>query len=108
MQASTDCFNLQFMETHLVNHFACGDIVRFPSRYSIASSCQLGHWGLAQKMGRTTAFKMMGRDESIFNTVPFFWTNVGGMTIRYVGKKYSLYCIRTYVCQVVFLPINVC
>jgi NADPH-dependent 2,4-dienoyl-CoA reductase/sulfur reductase-like enzyme len=77
---------LQYMETHLINHYACGDVARFPCVAAVSSEAQAGHWGIAQKMGRTAALKMLGKNLSIYDTVPFFWTSVAGITVRYVGK----------------------
>jgi NADPH-dependent 2,4-dienoyl-CoA reductase/sulfur reductase-like enzyme len=78
------------METNYTNHYACGDIVRFPTKYSVSNMAQIAHWGLAQKMGKIAALRMLGKDsqDSIIDSIPFFWTSVAGMNLRYTGRGF--------------------
>lgn len=79
------------MKTQLDNHYACGDIAYFPTRLHQSGTAQVGHWGMAQKMGRVAALNMLedlnkNKKETIYDTVPFFWTNVSGVNLRYTGE----------------------
>lgn len=93
------------METHLRDHYACGDIVTFPCRSSVTTKAQCGHFGMAQKMGHIAALAMADRQpESIIETVPFFWTTVAGVTLRYVGKYTAHICLHLSISYLLICP----
>jgi NADPH-dependent 2,4-dienoyl-CoA reductase/sulfur reductase-like enzyme/nitrite reductase/ring-hydroxylating ferredoxin subunit len=75
----------EYMKTADPNVWAAGDVARIPLNSVVAHQASVGHWGIAQKMGRLAALNVMGQTESIVDTIPFFWTQVAGISIRYVG-----------------------
>jgi NADPH-dependent 2,4-dienoyl-CoA reductase/sulfur reductase-like enzyme len=74
------------METSLENVWAAGDVAKIPLNASVSGYASVGHISMAQKMGRVAALNVMGVKQSIANSIPFFWTNVVGVSIRYVGE----------------------
>jgi NADPH-dependent 2,4-dienoyl-CoA reductase/sulfur reductase-like enzyme len=63
--------------------YAAGDIARFPD-WRTGEPLRIEHWRLAQQHGRTAARNMLGRDAP-FASAPFFWSNLGGPSLGYVG-----------------------
>lgn len=63
--------------------YACGDIVRFPLPL-VGSTASIGHWQIAHNHGRITALNMLGKKQK-FDSIPFFWTQMYGKSIRYCG-----------------------
>ncbi|XP_064647805.1 apoptosis-inducing factor 3-like isoform X2 [Lineus longissimus] len=72
------------MRTNKNNIFAAGDVVQFPLDMCGASKVSIGHWQMAHAHGRTAALNMLDQRVEI-HTVPYFWTQVFGKSIRYTG-----------------------
>ncbi|PSN31008.1 hypothetical protein C0J52_20469 [Blattella germanica] len=70
-----------FLETNLKGVFAGGDIAFAPVLQTHAS---IGHWGLAHYHGRIAGLNMVGKKTEL-KSVPFFWTMLFGVGIRYAG-----------------------
>jgi NADPH-dependent 2,4-dienoyl-CoA reductase/sulfur reductase-like enzyme/nitrite reductase/ring-hydroxylating ferredoxin subunit len=65
--------------------FAAGDIAKFP--YSNNDKLiRVEHWRVAQQLGMIAAYNMLDFKKKI-NIIPFFWTNMAGFHIRYVGHS---------------------
>jgi len=73
----------EFMQTSDPDVLAAGDIAKIPLNASVSQFAVVGHWGMAEKMGRLAAMAAMDKKESILDSVPFFWTVVAGVSIRY-------------------------
>ncbi|XP_066929188.1 apoptosis-inducing factor 3-like [Clytia hemisphaerica] len=61
-----------------------GDIVSFPYHYGDNEMINIGHWQLASNHGRCAAMNMLGKETPCV-TVPFFWTQQYGKSLRYAG-----------------------
>ena len=64
--------------------FAAGDIARFPDAKT-GKMIRIEHWRLAQQHGRIAALNMLGKQTSVAEIVPFFWTNQFSKRLSYVG-----------------------
>jgi NADPH-dependent 2,4-dienoyl-CoA reductase/sulfur reductase-like enzyme/nitrite reductase/ring-hydroxylating ferredoxin subunit len=67
--------------------FAAGDVARFPYAPT-GEAVRIEHWAVAQRMGRTAALNILGRDIA-FTSPPFFWSTQYDLTINYVGHAES-------------------
>jgi NADPH-dependent 2,4-dienoyl-CoA reductase/sulfur reductase-like enzyme/nitrite reductase/ring-hydroxylating ferredoxin subunit len=67
--------------------FAAGDVARFPYAPT-GEAVRIEHWAVAQRMGRTAALNILGRDVA-FASPPFFWSTQYDVTIKYVGHAES-------------------
>ena len=65
--------------------YAAGDVTVFPYRGELVS---VEHWRVAQQQGVRAALGMLGVD-GVGGFVPFFWTSMFGVTVRYVGYAES-------------------
>ena len=74
----------EFMGTSVSNVWAAGDVVSFPLFTADGAKVSIGHWQLAQALGRNAALNVMGDKEAV-RSVPFFWTVLFGMSLRYAG-----------------------
>lgn len=74
----------EFMGTSVSNVWAAGDVVSFPLFLADGEKVSIGHWQLAQALGRNAALNVMGKKEAV-RSVPFFWTVLFGMSLRYAG-----------------------
>jgi apoptosis-inducing factor 3 len=63
--------------------YAAGDIARFTDVRTKESS-RIEHWRTALQQGRTAARNMAGH-ETVYDSVPFFWTTQFDTTLAYVG-----------------------
>ncbi|XP_028133712.2 apoptosis-inducing factor 3-like [Diabrotica virgifera virgifera] len=74
----------EYLESSVSDVFAGGDIALAPvwCRYNIKAS--IGHFGLAEYHGRIAALNMIGKKTEL-KTVPYFWTKLGPLSIRYCG-----------------------
>lgn len=64
--------------------YAAGDIARFPLPFLDNKLVRVEHWGMAMYQGNVAAHGMLGLEKSI-DSVPFFWTQMYGKSIRYCG-----------------------
>ncbi|PIE31510.1 NAD(FAD)-dependent dehydrogenase [candidate division KSB3 bacterium] len=64
--------------------YAAGDIARFPDWRS-SDGIRIEHWRTAEQHGRDAAHNMVGKNVSVSESVPFFWTKQVDVNIRYVG-----------------------
>ncbi|XP_065576723.1 apoptosis-inducing factor 3-like isoform X2 [Artemia franciscana] len=79
----------EHLQTSEPSIYAAGDIANFPLTLHSESSPQrtsIGHWSLAMAHGRTAAFNIMGKNRPM-KTVPFFWTQIFGKSIRYAAQE---------------------
>lgn len=67
--------------------YAAGDIAYFPDPVT-GEYTRIEHWRTALQMGRTAAFNMAGKDVS-YQSIPFFWTRQGDISLIYVGHASS-------------------
>ena len=74
----------EFMGTSVSSVWAAGDVVSFPLFLADGAKVSIGHWQLAQALGRNAALNVMGKQEPV-RSVPFFWTVLFGMSFRYAG-----------------------
>jgi len=74
------------LETSCPNILAGGDAVSFPFNLAAEEFGTVAHWQLASRHGKIAAMNILGRRESVMSVIPFFWTNVCGLQVRYVGK----------------------
>lgn len=73
-------------DSHLridTNVYAAGDIVRFPDVRG-GESVRIEHGRTALQQGRAAAHNMAGI-ETVYDSVPFFWTTQFDATLNYVG-----------------------
>jgi NADPH-dependent 2,4-dienoyl-CoA reductase/sulfur reductase-like enzyme len=63
--------------------YAAGDIARFPD-WRTGELIRIEHWCLAEQQGRVAACNMAGH-ETVYRSVPFFWTNQFKVIVQYVG-----------------------
>ncbi len=77
----------RLMQTNVPNVWAAGDVVSFPLFTAADKKVSIGHWQLAHALGRNAAMNMIGEEKSReeVESVPFFWTAVFGMSLRYSG-----------------------
>lgn len=63
--------------------FAAGDVVKFPY-WKTDKLIRIEHWRVAEQQGTIAAYNMLGMKRKI-EIIPFFWTSISGLSIRYVG-----------------------
>ena len=76
------------------NIYAAGDIATFPCQYSCESKVRIEHWDVALQQGRIAGYNMAANsvDEmKPYNSVPFFFTNQYGKSLRYTGSAHGGY-----------------
>ena len=64
--------------------FVAGDIAHFPLDLA-GDHVTIGHWQVASYHGRIAACGMLDSPKAVVNTVPFFWTQQFGKSVRYAG-----------------------
>ncbi|XP_042562290.1 apoptosis-inducing factor 3 [Clupea harengus] len=74
----------KYMRTNIMDVFCAGDLTTFPLKMAKDQRVNIGHWQLAQAHGRVAALNMLHKEVEL-NSVPFYWTVLLGMTIRYTG-----------------------
>lgn len=76
------------METSLPQVFAGGDVASFPFYLSCRDRAVVCHWQMACFHGKVAALNILGREISIEDVVPSFWTHVCGINVRYLGMSH--------------------
>lgn len=74
----------QFLETNVRGVYAGGDIAYAPVSIEDNKKFAIGHFQLAQYHGHLAAHNMLGKSKAI-DSVPFFWTMLFGIGLRYSG-----------------------
>lgn len=72
------------LETTCKDIYAGGDIACAPVFAHMNKNMSIGHVGLAQYHGRIAALNIMKKNVPL-HTVPYFWTQLFGKSIRYAG-----------------------
>uniref|UniRef100_H2Z8R5 Rieske domain-containing protein n=1 Tax=Ciona savignyi TaxID=51511 RepID=H2Z8R5_CIOSA len=69
------------------NIFAAGDIAMFPQKLRDWQPSNIQHWQMAHYHGRVAATNMVVASDQLQNveSVPFFWTQQYGKSLRYTG-----------------------
>nr|CAB3220717.1 apoptosis-inducing factor 3-like [Phallusia mammillata] len=69
------------------NIFAAGDIAMFPQKLRDWQPSNIQHWQMAHFHGRCVATNIVVNPEEMcpVNSVPFFWTQQYGKSLRYTG-----------------------
>lgn len=63
--------------------YAAGDVCSYPSvKSGLQVRCE--HWNVAMQQGRTAARNMLDQFQP-YTTLPFFWSQIFGKHLRYVG-----------------------
>jgi NADPH-dependent 2,4-dienoyl-CoA reductase/sulfur reductase-like enzyme len=75
------------MKTATGDVFSAGDIAYFPLPL-LGESVNIGHWQIANSHGHTAAKAMLGQEVE-FNSVPYFWSQMFGKSVRYCGYARS-------------------
>ena len=76
------CF--QFCASNVPDVYAAGDAAYAPVFSSEGRKFNIGHWQLAHYHGHIAAKNMAGKPTEL-KSVPFFFTMVFGVGIRYAG-----------------------
>jgi len=63
--------------------FAAGDVATFPY-WKSGELIRIEHWRVAEQLGIIAAQNMLGKKKKV-EIIPFFWSNIAGMNLRYVG-----------------------
>ncbi|XP_033123203.1 apoptosis-inducing factor 3-like [Anneissia japonica] len=72
------------MKTNKQNIYAAGDIVEFPLSIANDAKVNIGHWQMAHAHGRTAALNILEQETEV-NSVPYFWTQLFGKSLRFAG-----------------------
>ncbi|EDV21585.1 uncharacterized protein TRIADDRAFT_59728 [Trichoplax adhaerens] len=64
--------------------YAAGDIAQFTIQATRGLPVSIGHYQIALKHGNIAAKNMLGKNVAL-NTVPYFWTQMFGKSLRYTG-----------------------
>jgi NADPH-dependent 2,4-dienoyl-CoA reductase/sulfur reductase-like enzyme/nitrite reductase/ring-hydroxylating ferredoxin subunit len=73
----------QYLQSSHPDIFAAGDIARWDD--GDGENQRIEHWRVALQHGKTAARNMLGKQESIQEHVPFFWTTQWDISLAYVG-----------------------
>ena len=71
----------EMMSTSVGNVFAAGDVVSYPLFLEGGRSVNIGHYQLSMSLGRNAALNLLGKEIPI-RSVPFFWTQMFGKSLR--------------------------
>ncbi|XP_071946293.1 apoptosis-inducing factor 3-like [Antedon mediterranea] len=72
------------MKTNKDNIYAAGDIVEFPLSIADDAKVSIGHWQMAHAHGRTAALNVLDQETEV-KSVPYFWTQIFGKSVRFAG-----------------------
>jgi NADPH-dependent 2,4-dienoyl-CoA reductase/sulfur reductase-like enzyme/nitrite reductase/ring-hydroxylating ferredoxin subunit len=65
------------------NIYAAGDVATFPY-WKTNELIRIEHWRVAEQLGAIAAHNMLKTNKKI-EIIPFFWMNLAGLYLRYVG-----------------------
>nr|XP_023017973.1 apoptosis-inducing factor 3-like [Leptinotarsa decemlineata] len=74
----------QYLQTNIPEVYAGGDVAWAPVWCAGNQKASIGHFGLAHYHGKTAALNMIGKQKEL-RSVPYFWTRLFGLSIRYCG-----------------------
>ncbi|KAG5870987.1 hypothetical protein JTB14_013458 [Gonioctena quinquepunctata] len=74
----------EYLQTNLPDVYVGGDIAYAPVWCYGNEKAAIGHFGLAHYLGKTAALNMAGKKTEL-RSVPYFWTRLFGLSIRYCG-----------------------
>jgi NADPH-dependent 2,4-dienoyl-CoA reductase/sulfur reductase-like enzyme len=63
--------------------YAAGDVCAYPTVFT-GNRVRIEHWEVATQQGRVAAKNMLGQFKP-FTTTPFFWSDIFGKNLRFVG-----------------------
>ncbi|KAJ7996118.1 hypothetical protein DPEC_G00233760 [Dallia pectoralis] len=74
----------KYMRTNVHDVFCGGDLATFPLTMANNKMVNIGHWQMAQAHGRIAALNMLKKPTEL-NSIPYYWTVLLGMNLRYTG-----------------------
>ncbi|XP_071479578.1 apoptosis-inducing factor 3-like [Diadema antillarum] len=74
----------KYLKTNKPNIYAAGDIASFPLAMADSKEVSIGHWQIAHAHGRVAALNILGQKVEM-DSIPFFWTQIFGKSVRYAG-----------------------
>ncbi|XP_056637583.1 apoptosis-inducing factor 3-like [Diorhabda sublineata] len=74
----------EYLQSNVQDVYIGGDIALAPVWSSGNKKAAIGHFGLAHYHGKIAALNMAGKRTKL-KTVPYFWTKLGPLSIRYCG-----------------------
>eukprot|EP00732_Lithocolla_globosa_P003632 Lithocolla_globosa_v1_NODE_2993_length_1802_cov_15.983400.p1 type:complete len:575 gc:universal NODE_2993_length_1802_cov_15.983400:47-1771(+) len=82
----------EYLEVSGFDHiYAAGDIARYPYHLdngTDSNSVRIEHWSVALQQGKIAARNILGKSTP-FVTIPYFWTQMYGKSVRYCGHALS-------------------
>jgi 3-phenylpropionate/trans-cinnamate dioxygenase ferredoxin reductase subunit len=78
------------LRTSAPDVFAAGDIAEYESVVHDGARIRIEHWDVAETQGRAAALSMLGRDDAVYDTVPYFFSDLSDWSwMEYVGPAFG-------------------
>ncbi len=77
-----------YNETSIKDVYAAGDVVSWPYKGKLI---HIEHWENAYNQGVSAAKNIINNRSSVFNTIPYFWTDQYDQTFEYLGHASNWY-----------------